>query len=292
MEEGVCRTGSDVATKRRSTEGGEETERGSGEEDTGGHDRKGGEVCGGGTEGEEVDQVGKGDTCWISGCGDNDASNRQSDNDASYRQCSNDASSSMGDNDASNRQSNNDASRRGSNNDASNRHRDNDASSLQFLYTNAQSLVNKIEEMRAVVAIDDPDILIITETWTNDSISNDYLVINGYDIIERQDRNDTDRGRGGGIIIYVRKTLYAWKESCDTEFNQCGLIGLKTKNGEMRVLAVYRSPNSSRANDEELCRYVERMNGTYIIVGDFNFPDKVAIRMRGNKGKTISGDGP
>ena len=136
------------------------------------------------------------------------------------------------------------------------------------------------------MAISHPDIFIITETWTNDSISNDYLNINGYDIIERQDRNDTDKGREGSIIIYVKKTLYAWKEKCDTGFNQCGLIGLKTNNGDLRVLAVYRSPNSNKTNDDELCRYMERMNGTFVIVGDFNFPDiKWQFGCAGTKGR-------
>ena len=37
-----------------------------------------------------------------------------------------------------------------------------DASNLDILYTNAQSLVNKIEELRAIMAINNPDILIIT----------------------------------------------------------------------------------------------------------------------------------
>ena len=41
--------------------------------------------------------------------------------------------------------------------------------SLTLLYTNAQSLVNKVNEMKAVTAINNPDLIIVTETWTNDS---------------------------------------------------------------------------------------------------------------------------
>ena len=163
-----------------------------------------------------------------------------------------------------------------------------DASKLQFLYTNAQSLINKIDEMRAIVAMNQPDILIVTETWTNESVSNEYLILSEYDIIERKDRNDTDRGRGGGLIIYVKKALCAWKLSCETDFNQCGMVGVKLKGADLRVLAVYRSPNSSRSNDDELCDFIEKMNGTFIIVGDFNFPD---IRWRdgrsGPKGRKL-----
>ena len=149
----------------------------------------------------------------------------------------------------------------------------NDASTLQFLYTNTQSLVNKIEEMRLIVADNKPDILIITKTWTNETISDNYLNIDGYDVIERKDRNDTEKGRGGGIIMYARKSLYAWKLNCDTMFNQCGMIGVKLKRTDLQVLVVYRSPNSSKVNDDELCDFVGKMNGTYVIVGDFNLPD-------------------
>ena len=51
------------------------------------------------------------------------------------------------------------------------------------LYTNAQSLVNKMSEMRAIAVINNPDILIITETWTNEAISDEYLNIRGYDVV-------------------------------------------------------------------------------------------------------------
>ena len=207
---------------------------------------------------------------------DNDAStiNRNADNDAS-------AADAVGgaDSDASglctDRETDNDASNRDTDIDASadSREGDNDASDLDILYTNAQSLVNKIEELRAIIAINNPDVTIITETWTHEAISNEYLNVNGYDIIERQDRNDTDKGRGGGIIIYVRKTLYAWREECETVFNQCGAIKIKTNKGDVCFLAVYRSPNSVKANDDELCKHIESMSGTYVIFGDFNFPD-------------------
>ena len=145
--------------------------------------------------------------------------------------------------------------------------------SLSLLYTNAQSLVNKVNELRIITAINNPDIIIITETWTNDSISNDFLGINGYELIERKDRNDTLMGRGGGICVYVRKCMYAWKEECQTLFNQCGMIGMKRDNRDLHILAVYRSPNSTKTNDDNLCAFIEKMTGSFLIVGDFNFPD-------------------
>ena len=109
---------------------------------------------------------------------------------------------------------------------------------LALLYTNAQSLVNKMNELKTI-AINNPDIVVITETWTNNSISDDFLNINGYDLIERKDRNDTLMGQGGGICVYVRKCLYAWREECETVFNQCGMIGIKQDNRDLHIMAVY-----------------------------------------------------
>ena len=158
--------------------------------------------------------------------------------------------------------------------------------SLTLLYTNAQSLVNKVNEMKAVTAINNPDLLIVTETWTNEAIADEYLNIDGYDIIERKDRNDTLMGRGGGIVVYAKKDLYAWKVKCDTMFNQCGMIGVKRNNRDLYVLAVYRSPNSTKTNDDNLCAWIERMRGKYVIVGDLNFPDiKWQTGCAGSKGR-------
>ena len=76
---------------------------------------------------------------------------------------------------------------------------------ITVMFANVQSIVNKLDEIRAFMQIQNPDIFAVTESWTNEDIGNDVLRIQGYEIIDRQDRNDTDRGRGGGIIIYAKK---------------------------------------------------------------------------------------
>ena len=128
--------------------------------------------------------------------------------------------------------------------------------SLTLLYTNAQSLINKVNKLKIIISISNPNIIVITETWTNDSISDDFLGISGYELIERKDQNNTLMGRGGGICVYVRKCMYAWKEECETLFNQCGMIGLKRDSCDLHIMAVYRSLNSTKTNDDNLCAYV------------------------------------
>ena len=78
---------------------------------------------------------------------------------------------------------------------------------LRIAYFNARSIVNKISELKLFSADCMPDVIAITESWTNPNISNEYLKLPNYFIAARYDRNDTRDGRGGGILIYVNDRL-------------------------------------------------------------------------------------
>ena len=41
---------------------------------------------------------------------------------------------------------------------------------------------------------------------------------------------------------------------------------------EVVIHIVYRSPNSSKQNDDALCNWVRGMKGNRLILGDFNLP--------------------
>ena len=141
------------------------------------------------------------------------------------------------------------------------------------MMTNAQSLGNKIDELRTLAVMLEPDVIAITETWTNDTTGNSIWDIRGYEILARNDRNDTEGGRGGGILIYAVNGLGAWSVEPNTSFNKCATIRISTRTDDIQLHVIYRSPNSKRENDEELCRWVTNMRGTNILTGDFNFPD-------------------
>ena len=59
----------------------------------------------------------------------------------------------------------------------------------------------------------------------------------------------------------------------DTSFNQ--VVSVKIKNGceDLILSVIYRSPNSSRVNDEALCNWMNGLSGTNLLIGDFNYPD-------------------
>ena len=141
------------------------------------------------------------------------------------------------------------------------------------MFLNAQSVCNKMDELRVLVACETPDIVAVCETWTNETHGDALFAIGDYEMIARKDRNDTAGGRGGGLLIYARKDVLAWREVETTVFNQCATIKVKCGRENVNVHFVYRSPNSSRENDAALNEWIRDMRGTNVIIGDFNYPD-------------------
>ena len=80
---------------------------------------------------------------------------------------------------------------------------------ISVLYTNAQSVRSKILELDATANDKNPDIILITESWTNNNVTDNVLYLTNYDLISelRNDRTDTADGRGGGLLVYVKKGL-------------------------------------------------------------------------------------
>ena len=127
-------------------------------------------------------------------------------------------------------------------------------------------------ELRAVLNMKQPHVIALTETWTNSDISDEFLSLDGYELVERKDREDTDRGRGGGLLVYVAKEICAWKVEVTGCFEQYALVKLKAENCDLGIHVIYRSPNSTGNNDASLCELVKGIQNTDVLIGDFNFP--------------------
>ena len=70
------------------------------------------------------------------------------------------------------------------------------------LYTNAQSMGNKKEELELLLQTEGYDIVGITETWWDDSHDWNVLV-DGYELFKKNRKGR----RGGGVALYVRRGL-------------------------------------------------------------------------------------
>ena len=115
---------------------------------------------------------------------------------------------------------------------------------------------------------------------------NDYQIINDL----RCDRSDTDLGRGGGLIVYVKNSVKVTPIKCDIVFNQyivfklCSVkrqsnddltagVSLYSDSREnLTVILFYRSPNSSEENTNNLIELFNRFNNNVLILGDLNLP--------------------
>ena len=110
------------------------------------------------------------------------------------------------------------------------------------LYLNSQSIVNKINELACIAAETKPDIILVTESWCNEQISNAYLNIPGYQLQPelRIDRKDTTNGVGGGLLTYSRDGFDLLPSDKTTDFNQHSTFRVKINNVTTTLHLIYR----------------------------------------------------
>ena len=138
--------------------------------------------------------------------------------------------------------------------------------------TNARSLNSKIQELKATAIDLNPDIIAITETWSNSDICNTFLDVPGFKIVARKDRSDTSNGRGGGILVYAKSTLICHEITTPPDIIQVAAIQTKLNKDSLNTYIVYRSPNSSTENNSRLNELLRTVPRNSVIVGDFNYP--------------------
>jgi exonuclease III len=73
---------------------------------------------------------------------------------------------------------------------------------IKILHNNIRSICNKFE-FKLVINELKPDIICLTETWLDNTVTDTEVELNGYKLY-RKDRNITNKC-GGGLAIYVNK---------------------------------------------------------------------------------------
>ena len=146
---------------------------------------------------------------------------------------------------------------------------------LKLLYLNAQSILSKVVDLNATACDTEPDIILITESWCNENISNNVLKIDGYEIVNelRTDRADTTNGIGGGLLVYTKKGLKILPADKQNNFNQYLCFDVLTcTNEKVHIFLVYRPPSSNKENYDKLCEIIAKAPPNTLLVGDFNLP--------------------
>ena len=148
-------------------------------------------------------------------------------------------------------------------------------------YQNVRGLRTKLSDLRQSIALlsHDPDIIIFTETWLNDSIADAELGLSNY-CIYRKDRNAavSDALRGGGVLIAVRDCLFSRPLNISIDNIEHCFVVFQLRHKHVIVGSVYLPPDSDLSIYESHCLAIDealsRMpESSIIIVGDYNLPN-------------------
>lgn len=141
------------------------------------------------------------------------------------------------------------------------------------LYTNADSLNNKMAELNAIADVENVDIICVTETLPKNIVDRAEYVN-----MELEGYIGYHSNTGRGVSIYVRENIKCELIKIDIEYNDNIWVKI-TMNNNCKVLigCIYRSPNSDQRNNDTLLRVLQaamNVNSTNkIIVGDFNYKE-------------------
>ena len=141
---------------------------------------------------------------------------------------------------------------------------------------NAQSLENKMSELRAMIGTTKPGIVSVTETWGKSEKPDSVYDLEGYNLY----RNDRSDGYGG-TILYIRKGIdqRVCRPLNTLGFDNSAWCWIIEKGGKKTLVgSIYRSPNSTEENNKLLLDKILLANeiagdNRVLILGDFNLPN-------------------
>lgn len=139
---------------------------------------------------------------------------------------------------------------------------------LKICHINAQSLNNKMDELRFTFENSGVDIICVSETWFNANTPDSLLSLNGFNIF----RADRER-HGGGVAIYINKKLNSKlcrksDPNSPIEYIFCEILSF---NNRILVGCVYRpNRNISFGDFFHMLEITTVSFKDIIIAGDFN----------------------
>ena len=133
---------------------------------------------------------------------------------------------------------------------------------MKVLTANVQSLSPKIDELIALIHMENFDVIALNETWLD--TQNKHLLaevaIRGY-LVFHVDK-PTPTGRGGGSIMYVKNTLNTIERkssaTCTWEMIQ---VDINPKNAvHLKLVLIHRNTRITTADDDEFYTMLEHNN--------------------------------
>lgn len=149
---------------------------------------------------------------------------------------------------------------------------------MSIWYTNADSILNKIDELKNRISLSSqpPDIIAVTEIKPKNSrypLSEAEIQLNGYVTHHR----NTSNKEGRGICVYVKDNIQITEVNLTNPFDEYIVLSIKLRDSDKLIFGtIYRSPNSEPDNNSKLLDLLEEIDALrashILIVGDFNYP--------------------
>ena len=149
---------------------------------------------------------------------------------------------------------------------------------IRVCLLNCQSAVKKISELIYLLAANSIDILLVTETWFNDSHHDGQVSIPDFFLLRKDRVSDTQR-RGGGVAIYYHQSLSAFiSRRADLEPPppiECLCVELRLKTTSVMLFNCYRPPwQNIQTFCQDISGKIELVSNTckhnIVLAGDFN----------------------
>ena len=148
-------------------------------------------------------------------------------------------------------------------------------SNCKCIYTNADQYMNKRNKMKALIEINQPDLVGITEVSPKHArfkVQECEIAIEGYELFH----NLEEEGRG--IALLVRKEIEPTQnDRLSSTFSEHVFVDCTQGDGSLLTVGViYKRPGSTSENDEKLFELIRNTAGmrkdNLLIFGDFNLP--------------------
>jgi len=142
------------------------------------------------------------------------------------------------------------------------------------LYTNADSLHNKINELKLIISSFQykPSLIAITEVKHKNKwqTSLSELALSGYDLYS----NDLDSS-SRGIIVYVSKNIKSKQIYSNNTALEHLILEIEFNHARLVVTTMYHSPSSTNENNDAINHLISEICnqhvGNNLIIGDFNY---------------------
>ena len=141
------------------------------------------------------------------------------------------------------------------------------------MYTNCESVLGKLDELKLRVDSLKPDLILLSETWLKNNTPEGLYSIQGYTVHSYINEAEVR----GGVSIYVHNNLTAtvMTNLMDVKCNDAIWLKLKVQKDVDIVLgALYRKGSRGKRQEDRILKCIEKVdtNSDVLICGDLNFP--------------------